>query len=157
MSQYRNKEVLQVLGKNIEYIRKKRKLTIKECAALAQYNRNSLSRLECGEQDVQLSTVIKLASVLNVFMPDLFSRELMSTEIIKPFRVDDYLLVFSTNVESVFKEKGKYALSVYSEVNMDPATISRILRQNVKNPRITTLMTIASCASKNLTELFSRT
>ena len=73
------------------------------------------------------------------------------------FKEDDFLLVFSTNVRATLRSLFRNEVSFYSEIGMDPATISRILNQKIKDPRISTLEAISLSISKSLPELFSRT
>ena len=74
MSNYNNREILQVFGQNIRFARKKRSFTIKDLAQKAKYSRINLSKIEYGEKDIQLNTAIKLARAIDIPLPDLFSR-----------------------------------------------------------------------------------
>ena len=163
MSNYNNKEILQVFGQNIRFAREKRNFTIKDLAQKAKYSRINLSKIEYGEKDIQLNTVIKLARAIDIPLPDLFSRNYVDLYEQIPeqdrlgFKEDDFLLVFSTNVRATLRSLFRNEVSFYSEIGMDPATISRILNQKIKDPRISTLEAISLSISKSLPELFSRT
>lgn len=163
MSNYNGKEILQVFGQNIRFAREKRNYKIQDLASKAKYSRIDLSKIEYGEKDIQLSTAIKLARVLDIPLPELFSRNYANSYEQKPvqdrlgFQNDDYLLVFATNVRATLNSLYRNETSFYSEIGMDPSTVSRILSQKVKDPRISTLDAIAISISKNLYELFSRT
>lgn len=163
MSNYSSKEILQVFGQNIRFAREKRTYSLQNLAIKAKYSRIDLSKIEYGEKDIQLSTAIKLAKAMDISLPDLFSRNYISSYEQIPesdrlgFQSDDYLLVFATNVRTVLNSLYRNEASLYSEIGMDPATVSRILNQKVKDPRISTLEAIAKSISKNLYELFSRT
>jgi len=163
MSNYNNREILQVFGQNIRFARKKRSFTIKDLAQKAKYSRIDLSKIEYGEKDIQLNTAIKLARATDIPLPDLFSRNYVDLyeqipEQDRPgFKEDDFLLVFSTNVRATLHALFRHEISFFSEIGMDPATISRILNQKIKDPRISTLEAISLSISKSLSELFSRT
>ncbi len=163
MSNYNCKEILQVFGQNIRFAREKRNYTIKDLALKAKYNRIDLSKIEYGEKDIQLSTAIKLAKAIDVPLPDLFSRNYVNLyeqipEQDRPdFKEDDFLLVFSTNVRTILRSLFRNEVSFYSEIGMDPATVSRILNQRIQDPRISTLEAITKSISKSLPELLSRT
>lgn len=163
MSNYNKREILQVFGQNIRFAREKRNYRIKDLACAAKYSRIDLSKVEYGEKDIQLSTVVKIARALDVPLPDLFSRNYISFYEQTPkqdklgFQNDNFLLVFSSNVRAALDASNRNEISIYSEIGMDPATISRILNQRIEDPRISSLDAIANSISKNLCDLFSRT
>ena len=101
------KEYLIVLGQNVRMMREKRKLSIAKLAELSYYDRICLAKLERGEQNIKLVTVVKLARVLNVSFPSLFSRNFetmisgIEYEGVNGFHEDDYLMIFIEN----FKRK----------------------------------------------------
>ena len=66
------REILLVFGQNIKKTREKQNLSIRELAKRIGYDRNCLSLLECGEQNITYETAMKLAKELNALHSDLF-------------------------------------------------------------------------------------
>ena len=56
----------------VKIFRNKKQLTQKELALKAQISERQLQRIEEGEQDPKMSTVVKLAVALEVSLTDLF-------------------------------------------------------------------------------------
>ena len=63
-----------VFGQNIKNAREKQNITKQKLAESIGYDRNSLSKLERGEKNVQYKTAVRLAEALDVPFPKLFSR-----------------------------------------------------------------------------------
>ena len=61
----------QIVGRNVERLRKKEKLTKATFAAMVPVSRPHLNRIEKGEADLRLSTIIKLADALDTTYEDL--------------------------------------------------------------------------------------
>jgi transcriptional regulator with XRE-family HTH domain len=58
-------------GANLTYERNRRALTMRELAERAQMHSSEISRLERGQRDPQLSTVIRIARALEIPMVEL--------------------------------------------------------------------------------------
>lgn len=151
-----NKDALIIFGQNIQKARKKQNLDISELASRAGYDRICLSRLECGEHNVTYETAVKLAKALDTSFPALFSRNYL-TETAGTFCEDDFLLVFTENIERELRAKGMMQVHIYIDSGIQEAVVSRILNGKVKNPTLQTLYKIASGTTDgDMARLFSR-
>ena len=150
------KEILLVLGQNIQKAREKQNIDIKELANRIGYDRICLSRLEYGEQNVTYKTAMKLAKELNTSFPSLFSRNYLS-ENVEEFCEDDFLMVFIENIKHELKVKGITQTRIYIEYGVPESVISRVLSKKTDNPTLDTLYKIAMGATDiEMSKLFSR-
>ena len=152
-SKYELKE-LKVLGKNIASIRESKKLSLVEMATLLEYNRNSLSKLEYGEQDIRFNTLKKIAQKLDVSIPFLFSRNFIDYEELREntyFNNENFIGIFSKNVYEVLK---KDAL-IQATIGVDAETTNRILRGATQNPRVITLIKISEDINRSMNYLLT--
>lgn len=152
----RTKEMLLVFGQNIKKAREKQNLGIRELASCTKYDRNCLSRLEYGEQNITYKTAMRLAKELNIPFPVLFSRNYcVNNEDF--FCEDDFLMVFVENLKRELKSKGMIQVQIYIECGVQESVISRILSGKTGNPTLGTLCKIAAVVTDgNMTRLFSR-
>ncbi len=159
MSSYKEKTVLRIFGQNLRTARLLRGMTLRELGKRSGYSRLYISQLEYGEKDIQLSTAIRLAEAVDAHFPDLLSRSfpLVDTERPRTFRRDDFLLVFVSNFQAALEGSYRHQMSVYSEIGMDPATVSRLLNLRIQDPRISTLAALAGSVQKTLRDLLLRT
>lgn len=72
MSSKRYKKEVQQIGENVRRLRKERELSQFALEALTDIDRADISRIENGQVDVHLSTLIKLAEGLEVNTKELF-------------------------------------------------------------------------------------
>ena len=155
--------VLLVFGANIKKARERKSLTKKLLASRANYDRGSLSRLEKGEMNIELSTAVKLAKTLDVSFPALFSRNFMEEvpdseiDFSGKYQDDDYLLVFR---EKFMKQLQKYTMhqvSVTDISELNEQMVSRLVNGVIKNPTLKTLYALAYAVNAEMYNLFSRT
>ena len=66
-----HQEKLKTLGKKIQTVRKSKGLTQQELAALIEYEKSHMSRLENGGANPTYITLSKIASALKVSMSEL--------------------------------------------------------------------------------------
>lgn len=67
-------KILKQFGKNLEVLRKARELSTREFAYLADISHSSVGRLENGETNPSLTTLLKLAEALGVDVTVLVSK-----------------------------------------------------------------------------------
>lgn len=142
-------EILLILGNNIYKIRQQKNLTITALAKLARYGRGYLSKLEVGKQNVTLNTIIKISKALDVNLTTLFFRE-------NNTYYRNYIEVFSENVKKNLLKKRKSLCSLSIDIEIDLATLSRILNGKQNNPWIISLEKIAKGINKNIGDLLIR-
>ena len=65
---------MQILTDNIRVYRKTKNISQEELASLCGMHRTYIGSVERGERNVTLSTLEKLAAVLDVSVPELLSR-----------------------------------------------------------------------------------
>lgn len=152
-------EYLLVLGKNIQKIREKQNLTISKLSELSHYDRSCLAKFERGEHNIKIVTVIKLARVLDVPFPALFSRnfETKIEEGTKHFQEDDYLRIFVENFrrKQIFLRQPQMKVLILTGLN--EVTVSNIIQRKNTNPTVKTLSAMAFSIQTEMSELFART
>ena len=67
-----NKDIIKQLGKRIRAIREGKGLTQFDVSVIANTDNKHISRIELGQVDIKLSTIIKLAEALEIHPKDLF-------------------------------------------------------------------------------------
>lgn len=67
-----NRDLIQIVGKNIRFIRKSKNLTLKQLGTLINSHDEHLSKLENGRINPSLVYLIKLADALGVDVRELF-------------------------------------------------------------------------------------
>lgn len=65
------KDVLKKFGKNVKLERIKKDYSQEDFAAILNVNRNYISRIECGEQNMSLKKITELANALNINIENL--------------------------------------------------------------------------------------
>ena len=144
---------LVVLGQNIQTLVNSNDFDICELSKNIEYNREAISKLLVGKQNIKLNTLLKICKFFNVSVSSLFDRNFdnyFSAES-NEYIVVDYIKLFFTNLQEI-KETNKIPLS---QRFIDPATLSKIKHGQIKNPTINTLTSIANDYSTNLKALFS--
>ena len=63
------------LGKRIRYFRKRNKLTQIDLELKSGINNGDISRIENGQKNIELYTIVKLAEALEVELVDLFKKK----------------------------------------------------------------------------------
>jgi transcriptional regulator with XRE-family HTH domain len=63
------------LGKRIRYYRKRNKLTQLDLELRSGINNGDISRIENGQKNIELYTIVKLAEALEVDLVDLFKKK----------------------------------------------------------------------------------
>ena len=151
-----------VFGENVGKVRMKNGLSLVALAKAANYDRTCLARLEAGKQNIEFATSIKLAKVLNVSYPILFSRNFMeqnaktNESFIGKFQEDDYLLVYVENFKRYMRKLNKLQMQVYFDTGVSESMISRIVRGVDKNPTLKTLNAMAFTVHGDMYNLFLR-
>ncbi|EEA85489.1 helix-turn-helix transcriptional regulator [Peptacetobacter hiranonis] len=152
-SDYR--KLLLIIGNNISIERKRQGLSKIKLVEKAEYYRVGLSRLEKGEQDIQLKTLLRISKALNVNPANLCTRSFERER--SGYFEDDYLLIFADNIRNRLKKLNRLELSISSKgYGIDQTTISRILKGKIKNPRISTMNELAYAVSSDLSVLLKR-
>lgn len=160
---YSISSMLLVFGTNVKKAREKKKLTKKALAALANYDRGSLYKLEKGEINVELITAVKIAKALNVSFPALFSRNFMEQDpdsgmdFSGKYQEDDYLLVFRENFLKQLKKYTLYQVSVTDITDLNEQMVSRVVKGINRNPTLGTLYALAYSTNGEMYNMFSRT
>ena len=154
-----------VFGQNIKNAREKQNITKQKLAESIGYDRNSLSKLERGEKNVQYKTAVRLAEALDVPFPKLFSRNYVdgrdrqaekSLSMPEHFVQDDYLMVYIENIRFKYLSQSFTQQDLASDSGLTKALVNMILHKENKNPTIDTLYKMAKAAGGSLEEMFSR-
>ena len=154
-----------VFGQNIKNAREKQNITKQKLAERIGYDRNSLSKLERGEKNVQYKTAVRLAEALDVPFPKLFSRNYVdgrdrqaekSLSMPEHFVQDDYLMVYIENIRFKYLSQSLTQQDLASDSGLTKALVNMILHKENKNPTIDTLYKMAKAAGGSLEEMFSR-
>ena len=154
-----------VFGQNIKNTREKQNITKQKLAESIGYDRNSLSKLERGEKNVQYKTAVRLAEALDVPFPKLFSRNYVdgrdrqaekSLSMPEHFVQDDYLMVYIENIRFKYLSQNLTQQDLASDSGLTKALVNMILHKENKNPTIDTLYKMAKAAGGSLEEMFSR-
>ena len=96
------------LGENLQYLREKELMNIDAFANKISYNRNTLSDLEQGYQNIKLSTVVRIAKILNKDVAMLFDISFKDDFEMcqsKRFVECNYMKVFCTNASKIIENK----------------------------------------------------
>lgn len=68
------KEILQLIGKNIRHFRTLKGFSQQELEFNAKINNNYLTDIEKGSRDIKISTLCKIANALNVDIYELLTK-----------------------------------------------------------------------------------
>ena len=143
----------EVFGANIAYLRDVENMKLYEWADYLEYDRNRLSELEQGWQDIKLSTAVKIAKKLNKSVAMLFDNSFRDDPKAcqsKTYEEADYLQVFSENASRAINLNGRNKSQLFSDKREVSA---RVISRTVHDPRIKTLGWIASALGTTLSEL----
>lgn len=69
------KEFLIKIGERIKFFREKRKMEQQDLAAVCNFEKSNMSRIEAGGSNVTFRTLLKICRALNVKMKDLVDIE----------------------------------------------------------------------------------
>ncbi|OGH96594.1 MAG: hypothetical protein A2039_06170 [Candidatus Melainabacteria bacterium GWA2_34_9] len=64
-------EVIKRFGKNVKFERIKKDYSQEDLAAILDVNRNHISKIECGNQNMSLKKITELANALNINIENL--------------------------------------------------------------------------------------
>lgn len=146
-------------GNNVKQLRTKRGLSIKKAAESIQYDRGCWSRMEKGQQDIEMTTVVKIAKMLDVYLPLLFSRNSFGSngnEMVRGFVNEDYLMIFASNVRRILEKLNKKQVYIYAVTGMDESNVNRILCERSTNPQVSTLAKISTELKQDMAFMLSR-
>lgn len=144
----------QIFGTNLQSVRNEKNLTIGQFSKLIDYNRNSLSKLEYGEQNIRLNTMINIAKNINHDLSMLLSRNFIDNEEYRnvPYiKETNYFENFISRSNQIITSEEISKANLFSEYREQ---ISRILSGHNSNPTIKSLEYIANSLDVNLDELF---
>ena len=150
----RDKRDIKILGENLAFIQNSKYMSYKDFGIEIGYDRNNLANLESGTQDIQLSSLVKIAENLNADVAMLISRNFVDDEACrrKEFIQSDYLDMFVNNVKKTLRRKRMNQAQICGEYH---ESVSRIMTGRVKNPRISSLSAIAFKLGVSLSELLT--
>lgn len=146
-------EILLVFGSNIRKSREMKGYTISDLATSINYDRNCLSALEYGEQNIEYLTALNLARKLNVSFPALFSRNYLSD---LGYNSLNFSGNFIENFQKIMKSKQLRQIEIYGATDIQPALISRLVNRKALNPTIKTLYAMAYTIDVEMYNLFLR-
>lgn len=136
-----------IFGRNLYTLIQKRNWSMRRAADEIGYGRNDFSGIINGTKNFQLKTAVKIAKFFDVSLFLMFSRQ---------FDVKEYrerFLFIETDYMNVFVENFNRKSLKRSRVELDAATLSKILNGKYKNPTIKTLETICLDNGVVLSEL----
>lgn len=146
-------------GNNVKQIRTKRGLSITKAAGCIGYDRGCWSRMEKGQQDIEMTTALKIAKMLDVHLPLLFSRNSFyssGSETIRGFVNEDYLMIFASNVKRALEKLNKKQVYIYAVTGMDESNVNKILSEKSNNPQVSTLVKISTELNQDISFMLSR-
>ena len=156
---YKSNEILLVFGQNIKVFRERKNMGIRQLAEKCAYDRECISKMERGEQNIKFMTAVKLARALDVSFAALFARNCvceLEESRFSTFQEDDYLRVFIENFERRLKAKGYLQLRTYALTGVSETVVSRIVRRKNINPTIKTLAAMAYAVQADMSDLLKR-
>lgn len=143
-----------IFHQNLKAAREHRSLSLLQLQELTGYNRQAISTLEYAIHDVSLANAVKLARALDYDLPSLFKRTFDRSKA-PAFQEQDYLGIFSENVQRLLLKKHWHQYSIAVKAGLDKTTVSKILSKKV-NPKLSTLIRIAEVFGTELQELLTR-
>lgn len=144
----------EILGENLQYLREKENMNRGDFANVISYNRNTLSELEQGYQNIRLSTVVRIAKKLNKDVSMLFDisfRDDVEMCQNKKFVEGDYMKVFSHNVTKLIEREHIARIDIGASDHREK--VSRILHGHCNDTTIKTLDEIARGVAIPLSKL----
>ncbi len=150
------------VGENLSVLRKLKGVSITKLSSKSNCNRNSLSKIEYGEQNPRYQTLLSIVKNLDVDFRLLYTENLgqafQGQELTPNLALcdDDYLLVFVENCITQMKEKKITKKDMYIATGLAEGTISRILNRRDVNPTLRSLWALALGCKTTVGELFKR-
>lgn len=71
----RAREMKELVGRNVETLRKAQKLTKTRLSLMANMSRQELTKIENGKANITMNTLVKLADALDIAFGDLFAEQ----------------------------------------------------------------------------------
>lgn len=142
------------LGENLQYLREKELMNIDAFANKISYNRNTLSDLEQGYQNIKLSAVVRIAKILNKDVAMLFDISFKDDFEMcqsKQFVECNYMKVFCTNASKIIENKSISRKEICESDHREK--VSRILHGHCNDTTIKTLDEIAKGLNVPLSKL----
>lgn len=138
---------LKIFGENILILIRQNGWTITEAARQLRYGRNDLSLIINGTKNFQLKTAVRFAKIFNISVFLLFSRQFDDSEYRErfPFIEENYMEVFAQNFREFHLKQAM--------VELDSATMSKIMNGKYQNPTIKTLCTIGADTTTSVSAL----
>ncbi|PWJ70529.1 helix-turn-helix protein [Ruminococcaceae bacterium R-25] len=144
--------VASVFGRNIKSFRNIDGSSIRDFSKKIRYDRNRLSDLEEGFQNIRLSTAIRIAKAIDVRLDLLFDKSFIDDHerfLHEHFINLDYLSLFISNVEKKIKNSSLKKTNTFSHTEK----AFRILGHKVSDPMIGSLGEMAEELNVPLSEL----
>lgn len=145
---------VEILGENLQYLREKEFMSLDVFSNMISYNRNNLSELEQGYQNIKLSTAVKIAKILDKDVAMLFDISFRDDSEIcqsKVFVERDYMKVFYENARKIIEEERISRRDIC--VSDHREKVSRILHGHCSDATIKTLDEIATGVAVPLSKL----
>ena len=144
--------IVGAFGRNINFIRNIDGSSIRDFSRKIGYDRNRLSDLELGYQNIRLSTAIRIAKAIDVRFDLLFDKSFIDDH--ERFQHEhfvnlDYLSLFISNVEKKIKNSSLKKTNTFSHTEK----AFRILGHKVSDPMIGSLGEMAEELNVPLSEL----
>lgn len=143
-----------IFGNNVRRVRENKRITLSKLAKMTKYNRQALSKVENGEQNIGFNNAVKIAKVLDVHFPLLFSSD-FDLNNYERYLEDNYLLIFTDNIRLLLEMKSKFQNSIYPELGMDPGYFNRIINHKTV-PKLNTVIAISKFLKIELKDLLRR-
>lgn len=146
-----------VFSENIGKIMYQKGMTQEDLAKQSGLTRQTVNKVlglsRKNNEDMSLETAISISRALDYNFPDLFSRNFDPNKV-SIYKEDNYLIIFTGNVKRIIKGKKQKLLS--TSPGIQESTISDILNENITNPKMSSLVSIANSIEKDLSILFTR-
>jgi transcriptional regulator with XRE-family HTH domain len=156
-NEYRDERVLYTFGKNIDILLGLNKcINYEEKGRFLRYDRNRLSYLLAGKQNIKLSTAVKMAEILDIDFPDLFIPDIMKNKWtnFSGATYIDYRNMFVRNVRRIVENDETKNFNSINESSLTHT--NKVLNNKVDNPTLVTLFLISQDVDRPLWELFRR-
>ena len=148
-----------IFGENLNSIMEKENLTYKKFAERLGYDRERLSQLCSGSQDIALSTASRIAQRTNYSVSALFSNSFKDDSNFRSrstYEAFDVLEAYLSAVSSKMNAKRMTRAEIADKTDMDKASLTRILNGQIRDPRISTLSIIADAIESSLSDMFRK-
>lgn len=140
-------ETKALFGKNLVVLIRQRNWTIKKAAEEIGYFRNDLSAILSGNKNFQLRTAVKIAKYFDVSVFLMFDRLFDDADYRKnfPFVDADYMDMIRKNFSN--------STTKQSNIDLDPTTVSHLIKGRRNNPTVNTLSKIAEGSGTTVSAL----